>query len=254
VSNGQPLFSAVLPSSASPQVGNPATVFATILNNGQDEATGCMIAPLGEIAATFSYQTTNPETNALTGTINTPVNISAGATQTFVMTITPTAPYPPFQMRFGFSCSNANAAPTFFGTNTLQYSASTTPVPYIVAEAATDTDDGIMHLVGGVGAFAVAAVNIGASGSITVAPNTGSASLPLALSICETTPSTGLCMATPSSSVTTMIATDQTPTFAIFGNASGNIPLLPQTNRVFVDFSDSTGAVRGETSVAVETQ
>jgi streptogramin lyase len=254
VSNGQPLVSSVLPSSRSPQVGNPATAFATIINAGQSPATGCMIAPLGDIGGTFQYQTTNPSTNALTGTVNTPVNIAAGAAQTFVIAITPTSPYPPFQVRFGFTCSNANGAPTFFGTNTLQYSASTTPVPDVVALSATPNNDGIMHVLGGSGVIAVATVNVGASGSITAAANTGSATLPLALSICQTNPQTGTCMATAGASVTTTIAAGQTPTFGIFGAASGSIPFVPQTNRVFVQFTDGSGAVRGATSVAVETQ
>jgi virginiamycin B lyase len=254
VSNGQPLFSSVLPSSRSPQVGNPATAFATIINAGQSQATGCMIAPLGDIGGTFQYQTTNPATNALTGTVNTPVNIAAGAAQTFVIAITPTSPYPPFQVRFGFTCSNANGAPTFFGTNTLQYSASTTPVPDVVALAATPNNDGIMHVLGGSGVIAVATVNVGASGSITAAANTGSATLPLTLSICETNQQTGACLAPPGPSVTTTIAANQTPTFGIFGASSGSIPFVPQTNRIFVQFTDSTGAVRGATSVAVETQ
>ena len=67
-------------------------------------------------------------------------------------------------------------------------------------------------------------------------------------------PSTGACMAAPSTSVTTTIAANATPTFAIFGTASGAITFDPANSRIFVQFTDSGGAVRGETSVAVETQ
>jgi hypothetical protein len=48
--------------------------------------------------------------------------------------------------------------------------------------------------------------------------------------------------------------TTATPTFGIFATASGAVPFLPATNRIFVQFSDATGVVRGSTSVAVETQ
>jgi hypothetical protein len=45
-----------------------------------------------------------------------------------------------------------------------------------------------------------------------------------------------------------------TPTVAIFATASGGVPFVPQTNRIFVEFSDANEVVRGSTSVAVETQ
>ena len=40
----------------------------------------------------------------------------------------------------------------------------------------------------------------------------------------------------------------------IFGQASGAIPFDPADNRIFVQFNDAGGVVRGSTSVAVETQ
>jgi hypothetical protein len=61
-------------------------------------------------------------------------------------------------------------------------------------------------------------------------------------------------MQTPAATVTTTIAKNATPTFGIFVSASGAIPFDPAGSRIFVTFTDSTKAVRGETSVAVETQ
>jgi hypothetical protein len=40
----------------------------------------------------------------------------------------------------------------------------------------------------------------------------------------------------------------------VFGQASGAIAFDPVNNRIFVQFTDPGGKVRGETSVAVETQ
>jgi hypothetical protein len=251
------LFAAVLPSSRSIQVGGtPATAFATIINAGSSDATGCGIAPVTFLPATFVYQTTNPATNALSGTPNTPVSIAAGGSQTFVVAETPAAPFPSVSAEFGFACGNANAAPIQFGVDTLLYSASTTPVPDVVALAATAMNDGILHITGTTGssAFAVATVNVGATSQITATATTGAATLPLAISVCQTNPMTGQCTSSVGPNVTTTINANATPTFAIFATASGTVPFVPQTNRIFVEFSDANGTVRGSTSVAVQTQ
>jgi hypothetical protein len=249
-----PLVAAVLPASRSVQVGSTATAFATVINAGTTAATNCSISAATSLPLAFVYQTTDPATNALTGNANTPVTIAAGGSQSFVIALTPSAAFAATQVQFNFSC--VTGAPVVTGVNTLLMSASTTPTPDIVALGATTTNDGILHITGTTGsaAFAVATVNLGASSAITVTANTGSATLPLAISLCQTVPSTGACIAAPSSSVTTTINGNATPTFAFFGTASGAIPFSPAVNRIFAQFTDSTNAVRGSTSVAVETQ
>jgi virginiamycin B lyase len=255
-SGPSPLVAAVLPSSRSVEVGNTATAFATIINSGSSAASGCAIVPVTTVPASFVYQTTNPATNALIGSPNTPVSIAAGGSQSFVIAFTPNAPSAPTIMILGFDCTGVSAAPSNTGLNTLLLSASTTPVPDIVALAATAMNDGILHITGtsGSNAFAVATVNVGASASITATANTGAATLPLAISLCQTNPMSGQCISSIGSSVTTTINANATPTFAIFATASGSVPFLPQTNRIFVQFADANGIVRGSTSVAVETQ
>jgi hypothetical protein len=105
----------------------------------------------------------------------------------------------------------------------------------------------------GTGAFAVATVNVGVSGSITGSADTGSATLPVNIFLCQTDPATGQCISAIGSSVTTQINANATPTFAIFAQGSGNLPFDPAANRIFVRFS-SGGVTRGSTSVAVRTQ
>jgi virginiamycin B lyase len=250
------LLSAVLPSSRSVQVGATATAFATMINAGTSTATSCGIAPVTGVPASFLYQTTDPANNALTGSANTPVNIAAGAAQSFVIAFTANAPFVPTVADIGFACTNAAAASSNPGLNTLLLSGSTMPVPDIVALAATTTNDGILHITGTMGsaAFAVATVNLGSSSAITATANTGSVTLPLTITLCETVPSTGACMTTPSTSSTTTINANATPTFAFFATASGAVPFSPAVNRIFVQFSDAGGVVRGSTSVAVQTQ
>jgi YVTN family beta-propeller protein len=249
------LLAAVLPDSRSVEVGATPTAFATILNTGPDNGTTCTIEPATNIPASFVFQTTNPSTNVVTGTPNTPVNIPAGQGQTFVIGFTPSAAFAPTNVAFTFTCANAlNPAVSTIGVDTLNLSASTTPVPDIVALAASG-DPGRLDITGatGTGVFAVATVNLGVDATITAAANTGTATLPVTLTICQTNPSTGVCLAAAAASVTTDIPANATPTFGIFATGSGTIADDPAANRVFVTFTDSGNVLRGETSVAVRT-
>jgi hypothetical protein len=198
----QPQFAALLPASRSVEVGNPATAFATIINSGTAVAQGCKIVPLSVLPSGFAYQTTDPATNALTGTINTPVDIPPGGSQSFVISLTPNGAFPPVSTQFSFFCANAPAAPPTVALNTLLLSAATTPVPDIVALAAS-SDPGVVDLTGSshTGVFAVATVNVGAAGQISVSADTGNATLPVTITVCQTNPMTSVCLAPPSSFV-----------------------------------------------------
>jgi hypothetical protein len=250
------LAAAVLPSSRSVLVGSPATAFATVINTGVTPATSVGIAVNGTVPAAFSYQTTNPATNQVSGTPNTPIDIPGGGRQTYVIALTPTAPFLPVDVAFSFSGTHTNAALVLPGINTLLLSASATPVPDVVALAATTGNDGIVNLPGahGNGAFAVATVNVGSAAPITVTADTGPTVLPVLLFVCETNPGTGACLAPPAASVTTQIDAHETPTFGVFVAGSGAVVFDPANNRVFVRFNDLGGLTRGSTSVAVRTQ
>jgi hypothetical protein len=228
-----------------------------MINTGTTAVQGCSIAPDGLPASGFAYQTTNAATNAVIGSPNTPVNIAAGGSQSFVIALTPTAAIAPTNVAFDFSCTNVTPAPIVTGLNTLQLSASTTNTPDVIALVATLQNDGIVHVTNGspaTGVFAVATDNLGSADTITASTNTGAATLPLTISICQTNPATGVCLQTPSATAATTIATGGTPTFALFVSASGTVPFDPANNRIVVRFTDSTSTVRGATSVAVETQ
>jgi hypothetical protein len=250
------LVAAVLPGSRSVQVGTPATAFATVINPGVGTAHGVGITLNTGIPATFTYQTTDPATNQVTGTPDTPVDIPPGKSQTFVVALTPTGPFAPTDVAFAFGGGNAPALP---GIDTLLLSASTTPVPDIVALAATAGNTGIVSIPGasGNGAFAVATDNVGIEGQITVSADTGGATLPVIIFLCQTDPGTAQCVnpAQPSTSpVVATIGADATATFGIFVAGTGIIPFDPAANRIFVRFKDAAAVTRGSTSVAVRTQ
>jgi hypothetical protein len=257
------LAAAVLPSSRSVKIDTPAIAFATIINGGATEGLRCGITQLTGVPVQFSFQATDPSTNQPIGAPNTLVNVSPRGRQTFVISLTPTASFCPTDILFGFQCANTDAAPSIIGLSTLLLSASATPVPDIVAVAATVNNDGIVNVTGQApagGAFSVAAINLGAAGEITVSADTGTRTLPISLSICETSPS-GSCKAPPAASVTRVLQQNETPAFRIFVQSSGTVTFDPANNRVFVRFTDDVpcGALkgpvtRGATSVAVRTQ
>ena len=181
------------------QVGTPATAFATIINTDSNMATNCTISPITSIPATLTFQTTDPATNQVTGVPNTLVDIPAGEAQSFVFALTPTAPMAPTDVQLSFDCANTDPAPVIPGLNTLLLSASATPTPDIVALVATPSGDGIVNLSGtnGVGAFAVATVNVGAGDTFTVSADTGGAILPVSVFVCQTDPQTSVCLSPP---------------------------------------------------------
>jgi virginiamycin B lyase len=250
------LDAAVLPGSRSVTFGATATVFATLINSGTTTASDCAVAPVTSIPALFRYQTTNGATGAPNGSPDTPVSIPPGGQQSFLLSFLIQADFSPMEVSLGFACSNGDAAPLLTGVDTLLLSASQTPVPDLIALAATSGNDGIVDLPGatGIGAFAVAIANVGAGGMISASVDTGSVTLPVALTLCQTDPSTGVCRGAPAASVPLSIPAGATPTFSVFAAGSGAIPFAPGTSRVFVRLTDASGAVRGATSVAIRTR
>ncbi len=276
IANSQ-LSAAVLPNSRSVPFNSAATAFATMVNGSNSALTNCRIELLTVVKGGFSYQTTDPNTNALTGTVDTPVGIPAGASQSFVIAFTPVqeffnsgVPFTPEPLEFAFRCDEAQAA-IIPGVNTLQMSSGSAQAADVIAISATQSGDGILYLGGnsGRGGIGIAGMNIGAAGSITVTPRAGLAAsdppagldVPLALTppalslaICETTGQAGgACLAAPASSLTVNFGASEVRTFTIVAVGQGQaIANDPAVNRVFLDFTES-GAVRGGTSVAVTT-
>ena len=250
------LVAAVLPASRSVQVGATATAFASIINAGASKASGVGIALNASIPAIFGYQTTDPATNVVTGAPNTPVDILPGASQSYVIAVTPTGAFAPLDVPFVFTGSNTAPAALLTGVNTLLLSASPGPVADMVALAATVGNTGIVNVPGPTGqaAFAVATVNLGAGASITASADTGDAALPLTLSLCQTNPATGQCISAIGPTVPTQVGAGATPTFGIFVTGTGTVPFDAARSRIFVRFKDGGGVTRGATSVAVRTQ
>ena len=252
------LFASVLPGSRSVRLGTPATLFASLVNAGTTVLQGCQAAlPVTAPAGlTLNYQPTDASTNALTGTPDTPVAIAGqDGVQSFLLTFSSTQAVTASDMAVDFDCLGIGPAAITAGVDTVDLTVSATPTADIVALAATLTGNGIAVIpASGTGAFAVASANVGATAELIVSVDTGSASLPLSATLCQSNPSTGACLATPSAAVTLSDTAGATPTFSVFLQATGPIPFAPARSRVFVRFKDSAGGLHGSTSVAVETE
>jgi len=204
----------------------------------------------------FFFQETDSATNQPIGERDMPIDIAAGSAQSFIIGLTPNEELSPTEIGFSVSCDNAPVPSSIQGLNTMLFSASVAPVADVVALVATLQNDGIVRVDPSTdtGIFSVASVNLGDGAEISVSVDTGAASLPIDLILCQTNPVTGVCMnpATPTANpVNVTINNSETPTFAVFASSSNEISLDPANSRVFVRFLDIAGVSRGATSVAV---
>jgi outer membrane protein assembly factor BamB len=253
-----PLLASVLPDARSVALGNPATVFATMFNTGNSTLNGCQVALPASAPSglALTYQTTNPTTNLPIGQPNQPVSIAAGGGQSFVLAFDSSNALALSGQGLVFTCDGTTNAASIPGVDDLDLTFSSTPVADIVALSATESGNGIVQIPfsqGLAGAFAVASINVGISGGLTVSADLDGAALPITLLVCQTNPSNAQCLAPPAPSVPIMIAAGATPTFSVFATASGSVPFAPAASRVFLRFTDSNGMQHGSTSVAVAT-
>jgi hypothetical protein len=128
------------------------------------------------------------------------------------------------------------------------------PIATVVATpSGTDT---LTIPVGGSGAFVVATENESSQSfsSVTVKTTTGpNPSLPVQVTVCETNPSSGQCMAAPGATVTVApFAAGATPTFSVFVTATAAIASSPN-NEVVVVFTDGGGTIVGSASALIVT-
>jgi hypothetical protein len=247
-----------LPLSRSHQAGAFITAFASIINFGAFSAQQCLLTPPANAPTAlgpFIFQTTDPTTNATTGTPNTPANIvGQGGLQTFVFGFTPTGPIPETSLAMNFVCDNTVPAAVFAGVNDLTLVIDTKPVPDTIALISTVSGDGIVH-IGPTGTqfFAIGTANVGASGPIVVSADTGNQFFPpVTMTVCETDV-VGACLAPATLSVTVQYAAGTTKSFAFFATAHGPILFDPAVNRIFARLKDSSPpfTTRGSTSAAV---
>ncbi len=258
---GGTLAAAVLPNARTGVLGGtPVTAFASIINTGATDATGCSVVLPGGIPAVLNYQRTDSQ-NVPIGTQNDPVDIPAGATQSFVFSVSASQTFSD-DIPLAFRCNNTSPAATIYGVNTFMLTVGTAPIPDMLSIADTFTHDGIANIPGvnGTGLMVTSSINISAPGTVTCAPGTTPYGeeprpAPFQLSICQTN-NQGQCInpATPGVSSTVTVGTNETAFFATFIQGLGQaVPLDPVNTRAFFTCKQGDLPVGGS-SVAVRTQ
>ncbi len=241
------LVFAITPNSRNAQVGTPVTIFMSVINGGTATATGVSITQASSLPATISYQQWNG--TAFIGSANTPVDIVAGGTANFVLTINATSAFNSSSMTFNVSSTNGATAP-ISGVNTLTISASSVPSADIIMMATGTLD--YRTGVGNSTAFAVATSNVGTATATGVSFNivVPSSITGLVTQVNETYP-TNSTIKGPATGLT--IAVGATPTFAVFLTPTQPIAYDPANNRITLQLVDGSGKVIGAQSVAVST-
>jgi M6 family metalloprotease-like protein len=247
-----PLLASILPSARSGILNTPLSAFASLINTGSTLANGCFMAIQSGRSEGFGYQETNAQ-NQPVGAPETPVSIGPGQVQNFVFSIAPDRVLSGEQIGLTFDCANTIPAPSVPGLNRIEISADTVAVPDLVAVAATPDGDGIVNVPGntGTGVFSVAAVNIGAGGSLTARVDDAQTGLAVQPFICKTN-AQGACENDPAAQVDFSLATNEVALFSVFVAGQGNIPFDAANNRLFLRL-EQQGVQRGATSVAVRT-
>ena len=258
VDNTARLLTAILPYARSVAPGEAATAFISVFNDGPVAAENCLLEgpATSDFPAVFTYQTTDPATNALTGAPNTPASIPAGQRQTFVFGLTPHDTVGTQEVSIVARCDNAAAPTALEGVNTfiLTSSVTETSPPDLLAIAATVSNDGVVRLPGvsGTQVFTVAAVNIGGDAGDVAIDVEATSAAQVTVQLCETDTS-GNCLQPLSGTVSAPFPAGQLRFFSIFVTGNGNpTPFDPARARLFVRLSEQA-VVRGATNVAVAT-
>jgi S-layer protein (TIGR01567 family) len=237
------LVFAITPNSRLAQVGTPVTIFMSVINAGTATATDVSISQASSLPATIDYQMWDGA--ALTGMPDTPMDIGAGETVNYVLTINTTAEFASSSMTFNVSSTNGATAPVN-GVNILTMAASTTPYADVIMMS-TSLD--VSTAVNTPTAFAIATINVGVADAtdVSLVVDIPSSITGLVYQVNETNPDGSII----GPAVGLTIPIGGTPTFAVFLTPTQVIDYDPANNRIVLKLVDGSGKVVGAQSVAV---
>ncbi len=243
---------AMTPAARAAVVGETVSVFGVILNPTDGVLKNCAPMLTGLAPDDVAIIRTDPATNAPAPNLPGKAALGPGELATFRFDIRARSPGT-LRSVLRASCSDAIAGPLAIDLNTVTLSIGATDQPDVVMSAATASGDGIVTLPAdnkaAHGVFVVAARNLGAAGSISLAPATGAPGVAATLCLLN---SESACLAAPQPSLMVDMAHDDVRLIAAFVDA----PALPEefdplTARISVRAKVPDGALVGAASVAI---
>lgn len=236
--------------------GSSGKVDVYVTNTGSQQAVGCWVDPDWNMSAQVQFEVLSNAGAPLTSAGEN-FSILPGATRRVGVTITPesgtTANLIDVPIRV--SCLNANGVAPFLDYNYTTLSWGSTGTPDIVASFAPAGTD-LVELPGtsNIVTRVLTATNNGSAGTLFIKPYKTILSTAVSLAICEIN-GAGACLEPFAASITKTVNAGQFRRFKVRFRSTGAIPLDEFRRRVLVKFLDgnSTGPVRGQTSIAVKT-
>ncbi|MEE2527339.1 Ig-like domain-containing protein, partial [Hyphobacterium sp. HN65] len=258
------IVAATLPGARSGHVDGPViTALMSVVSQTTSPAQSCQAAAPAGAPVGLTYQQLDGD-GAPTGPQNPLFDIDAGGSLNFVIAMSPDRQTAASGYEFMpvIACQNASLDP-IVGVNSVLLTIGDAPTPDILSIAATPSNDGVIRIptAGGVGFMTASAVNIGVGDgsagtneiTMTTSVDTGAASLPVTVEVCQIDQTTAACLTPLGPSVSTVVAQNTPVFFAAFvrDTSTGGIPFDPANSRIFLRFADATGTIRSATSAAV---
>jgi len=248
-----------IPAAVNVPVGTTAVFFTDLINTSAVSQT-LTVAPttLSSLPVTLLACQQDPVTTACMSapssslSVTIPANDGSASFTTFV-TSTAAIPYNPVNnlvyLTFADSQGTVQAA-GFANVNTEMN------LEALQVIAATPSDNDVLTIpfsTQGTGAFAVEVANFGPPTDAGVTLSSGN--LPVNVTICQTNPSNGQCLAPPvgENGISVPLATETSATFSVFVTATAAIASDPTNNRIYVIVTNSAQTGAGLTSVGVVT-
>jgi Immunoglobulin I-set domain len=253
-----------LPAGINAPVGTTSVFFTSVINTGtvSQTLTGSPMT-LGSLPVTLLACPSDPITNACLSAPSSSFSVTIppnDAVADFTTFVTPTAaiPYNPVNNLVYLTFTDSHG--TVQAVGYADVNTETNVEAFQVVEATPSNNDVLTipfstQGVGAAAAFTVAAANFGSpiNGGFVSAI---SGNLPVNVTICQTNPSNGQCLAPPVQGgaipgLVFSMPTGTSATFSVFVTATAAIASDP-SNRIYVEFT-GTGSLGGLISVAVVT-
>ncbi|MGD0404052.1 MAG: hypothetical protein ABSB66_12745 [Candidatus Acidiferrales bacterium] len=253
------LVTGTIPAAITVPVGTTGVFFTELINTGTVSQTFTVApATLSSLPVTLLVCPLDAATNACLSAPSSSLSATVppdDAVDDFAIFVTPTAaiPYNPVNNLVYLNFADSQGTVQVAGFTNVNTAINVTALQVV---ASTGSDNNVLTIpfsTQGTGTFAVEVANFGAADDAGVALSWGN--LPLNVTICQTNPSNGQCLAPPVAGFTGLsvpLATGTSATFSVFVTATAAIASAPG-NRIYVEVTNAADTGGGLVGVAVVT-